>query len=90
MMELVPPLEDFLAAITDIPGEIVGVTLDGVTVELHGDGAIAAGLQHAQVRVEGELIDDRRAFVDWFVRVGAEWRIRAAVDLPAPAEAEAP
>jgi len=83
-------LEAFLGAIAEIPGEIVAVTLDGVAVELHGDGAIASGLQHAQVRVDGELIVDRRAFVDWFVRVGAEWRIRVAVDLPAPAEVQAP
>ena len=42
-------------------------------------------MQHAQVRVDGQVVDDRRPFVDWFVKDAGEWRIRVAVDLPGAA-----
>ena len=32
--------------------------------------------------IDGSVVDDRRAFVDWFVRQGGQWRLRTAVDLP--------
>jgi len=35
------------------------------------------------VRDHGKLVDDRRSFVDWFVKDSGDWRIRVAVDLPA-------
>lgn len=76
--------EGFLAAIQSIPGEITLVRLDRLQVDLTTSGALATGVQHAQVRVDGQTIDDRRAFVDWFVKVAGEWRIQAAVDLPEP------
>jgi hypothetical protein len=76
----------FLDAISQIPGEIVFVKLVGLTVDLSGDSAVAIGVQHAQVRVEGQTIDDKRPFVDWFVKHEGEWRLRLAVDLPAAAE----
>ena len=38
-------------------------------------------VQHAQVLVDGQVIDDRRGFVDWFVKHAGRWRIQAAVDL---------
>ena len=74
--------ETFLKGIEDIPGEIVFVRLVGLEVDLSGGGALATGIQHARVRIEGNEIDDRRAFVDWFVAHHDEWRIRVAVDLP--------
>lgn len=37
---------------------------------------------HARVRLDGQLIDDRRGFIDWFVEDAGTWRIQAAVDLP--------
>lgn len=78
----------FLDAIVKIPGEIVSVTLHELAIDVVGEAALATGIQHAQVRVDGQLIDDRRGFVDWFVKVGDTWRIRVAVDLPAaPPEA---
>ena len=46
-------------------------------------------VQHAQVRVEDQTIDDQRPFVDWFVKHDGEWRLRLAVDLPA-ASGQAP
>ena len=79
--------ERFLDGIRQIPGEIVFVKLESVQIDVAGDGAIATGLQHAKVRIDGQDIDDRRAFVDWFVRHGGGWKFRVAVDLPAPVEA---
>lgn len=74
----------FLDSIVQIPGEIVSVTLDALAIDVVGDGALATGIQQAQVRMDGQLVEDRRSFVDWFVKSGNTWRIRVAVDLPAP------
>jgi hypothetical protein len=71
----------FLDGIRQIPGEIVFVRLAGVTVDVCMDNALMTGIQHAQVRIDGALVDDRRAFVDWFVKHQGEWRIRVAVDV---------
>ena len=76
--------ENFLRAIEQIPGEILSVTLEAIDVDVSGSGALATGIQHAQLRLDGTVIDDRRAFVDWFINVEGEWRILVAVDLPAP------
>jgi ketosteroid isomerase-like protein len=75
----------FLKAIESIPGEIMSVELEHVTVDVSGESALVTGTQRARVRVNGEVVDDRGAFVDWFVKVEAGWRIRAAVSLPPPA-----
>src|SRR3977135_2433987 len=69
----------FLRAIEQIPGDIVFVKLERLDVDMAGSGALVTGIQHAQVRVAGKIIDDRRAFVDWFVKDSGTWRIRAAV-----------
>ena len=74
--------EAFLQAIEQIPGEIIGVSLEQVEIDMSPLGALVTGVQHAQVRVDAEVIDDRRGFVDWFVMLAGEWRIQAAVDLP--------
>jgi hypothetical protein len=74
----------FLAGIEQIPGEIVFVRLEQLVVDIAASWALVTGLQHAQVRVDGQVVDDRRGFVDWFVKQGNAWRIQAAVDLPAP------
>ena len=71
----------FLAGIAKIPGEILSVNVQQLTVDTVGDGAIVTGVQHAQLRIEGNLVDDHRSFVDWFVREDGDWRLRAAVDL---------
>jgi hypothetical protein len=34
------------------------------------------------VRLDGHIIEERRGFVDWFVKHAGEWRIQAAVELP--------
>lgn len=75
-------LEAFLGAIEQIPGEITFVKLEHLQVDLTASGALVTGIQHAQLRVDGQAIDDRRRFVDWFINVAGEWRVQAAVDLP--------
>ena len=80
----------FVQAIRDIPGEILFVRLVAVEVDLSDAGALVTGIQHARVRIEGTEIDDRRAFVDWFVKRDGEWRILVAVDLPTAEEPSAP
>ena len=78
--------EAFLQGIQNIPGEIAFVRLEHLVVDASTDWALVTGVQHAQVIVDGETFDDRRGFVDWFVKQAGEWRIQAAVDLPAPEE----
>jgi hypothetical protein len=74
--------EAFLQAIEQIPGEILVVNLERVEVDISPSGALVTGVQYAQVRVDGQIVEDRRGFVDWFVKHAGEWRIQAAVDLP--------
>jgi hypothetical protein len=74
----------FIRAIQEIPFEIISVRLEQLDIDICATGALVTGVQHAQVRVDGEAVDDRRGFVDWFVRDAGAWRIQAAVDLPAP------
>jgi hypothetical protein len=77
-------LEAFLHGIEQIPGEILAVRLDRLEVDVTPAGALVTGVQHARVRVDGQVIEDRRGFVDWFVKQNGEWRIQAGVDLPPP------
>ena len=74
--------EPFLQAIRDIPGEIVFVRLELVRIDMAGEAGVASGIQHARVRIDGQDIDDRRAFVDVFARIGGEWRLCVAIDVP--------
>ena len=76
--------DTFTAGIAEIPGEIVFVRLVDVRVDLVNGGALVSGIQHARVQIEGEVIDDRRAFVDWFLNVPGGWKLKIAYDLPAP------
>jgi hypothetical protein len=74
-------VEQFLNGIAQIPGEIRFVNLEQVEIDLCGPAAMATGIQHAQVVVDGQVVDDRRSFIDFFVKQDGEWRIQAAVDL---------
>jgi ketosteroid isomerase-like protein len=76
----------FLAAIERIPGEILSVNLARIEIDMAGDSALVTGIQHARVRLDGELIEDTRPFVDWLTKESGEWRLRAAVELPGPEE----
>ena len=73
----------FLQGIAQIPGEIVLVKLEDLRVDVAGDSAIVSGRQRAQVKIDENMIDDRRAFVDMFVRVEGKWLLRVAIDLEA-------
>jgi hypothetical protein len=85
-----PPVdaEAFLSRIRQIPGDIVLLRLEDLDIDVCGEAALVTGIQHAQVRLDGQLIDDRRGFLDWFVLETdprsdrREWRIRAAADVP--------
>ena len=72
----------FLQSIERIPGEILVVRLEQLDVDVSPTGALVTGVQYAQVLVDGHAVEDRRAFVDWFVNDDGVWRIQAAVDLP--------
>jgi hypothetical protein len=74
----------FTAGLAQIPGEIVHVRLADVRVDLAECGALVSGIQHARVRIEGVDIDDRRAFVDWFLKLPGGWKLKIAFDVPAP------
>ena len=70
----------FMTGVEQIPGEIKFVRLEQLTIDVFGTSAAATGVQRAQVVVDGQVIDDARRFVDWFVQQDGEWRIQAAVD----------
>ena len=74
-------LEKFLEGISAIPGDIVYVKLEDLRLDVTPAGVLATGVQHAQLRIDGQTIDDRRGFIDWFVDVNGEWKIQAAVDV---------
>jgi hypothetical protein len=74
--------EQFLTGVEHTPGEIVFVRLERLHIDECPTGALVTGVQHAQVVVDGDRIDDRRNFVDWFTKIDDEWRLQAAVDYP--------
>jgi len=74
--------EAFVAAVGQIPGEMLSVEITSLDVDIDGDAAIVAGMQHARVRLDGQVIDDTRPFVDWMVKRSGVWLFRAAIDLP--------
>lgn len=78
--------EAFLRAVEGIPGEITFVKLEQIDIDMAATGALVTGVQHAQVLLDGQVVDDRRGFVDWFVQQAGAWRIQAAVDLPVPTQ----
>jgi ketosteroid isomerase-like protein len=73
----------FLEAIRGIPGEIVFVRLERVDADISGDAALLTGIQHARLTLDGQTVDDRRAFADFFVKSDGGWKLRAAADFPA-------
>ena len=75
-------LAAFIEGIRGIPAEIVFVRLEHVEIDIAGASALATGVQHARVRVDGETLDERRPFVDWFVRTpSGRWLLQVALDL---------
>lgn len=76
-------VETFLKGVAAIPGEIVFVKLEDVRIDVTPTGVLVTGFQHAQVKMDGQTVDDRRGFIDWFVESDGVWKIQAAVDLHA-------
>lgn len=74
--------ETFLANVAQIPGDITFVRLEALHVDESPTGALVTGIQHARLVIDGKTIDDRRCFVDWFVKIDGEWRLQAAADVP--------
>ncbi len=75
--------DTFLRGITQIPGDILFVRVEQLTVDVSGDAALVTGVQQAQLKIDGAVVIDRRRFVDWFVKEAGDWRLRVAIDLPA-------
>src|SRR5688572_10147873 len=63
----VAAVEKFLEGIAAIPGEIIFVKLESLRLDVTPAGVLATGVQHARVKIDGQTIDDRRRFIDWFV-----------------------
>jgi uncharacterized glyoxalase superfamily protein PhnB len=73
-------IDAFLEGIAAIPGTIESVRLEHLKSDLLGDTALVTGTQSARVVLNGQVIDDRRGFVDCFVREGSRWRLRVAYE----------
>jgi ketosteroid isomerase-like protein len=81
------PRDAFIRAVCAVPAEILSVTLEKLEIDLGNGVALASGIQHARCRFHGELLNDVRPFVDWFVRgADGQWRARVALDLTPPAD----
>ena len=72
--------EVFLEGIAQIPGDILFVRVERLTVDVTGDHALVTGHQRAQLNIDGSVVDDHRSFVDWFVREAGDWKLRAAIE----------
>ena len=74
--------DEFVAGVEGIPGEIAHVQVEAIAVDVTPAGALVSGVQVARVHLDGQTIDDRRSFADWFVKTEEGWRIQAALDIP--------
>jgi len=73
----------FVAGIQQIPGEIIFVRLENLEIDLMGPSALVTGIQRTQLRIDGNLVEDVRPFIDWFVQDElGRWQIKVAMDLP--------
>jgi ketosteroid isomerase-like protein len=70
----------FAAGIRAQQEEMLSVELEHLEVDIAGDSAVATGVQFSRVRVEGETVEDRQPFVDWFVKTDGRWRLQGALD----------
>jgi ketosteroid isomerase-like protein len=72
----------FVRGVAAIPGEILEVSGEGVRAHQTGDTGIVEGVQVARVRIDGNVIEDRGAFVDVFVRRRGAWQLSFALNVP--------
>ncbi|HEY8231190.1 MAG: nuclear transport factor 2 family protein [Vicinamibacterales bacterium] len=80
----------FLAAIRDMPYQILEIHGEEIRVHALGEVALVSGIQRARVALpdNGAIVNAATAFVDAFVRSGAGWRLRHAVSVELPAAPE--
>jgi len=80
----------FLAAIRDMPYQILEIHGEEIRVHALGEVALVTGIQRARVALpdNGAIVNAATAFVDAFVRSGAGWRLRHAVSVELPAAPE--
>ena len=72
---------EFVAAICQLSLELEFVRIEELTIDLTGDAALATGIQHSRVHMDGETIDSRQPFIDWFVKHEGRWQLHVALDL---------
>lgn len=71
----------FVASVKEQPVEIISIQLEQLEIDVAGDSAIATGVQSSRARIEGETVDDRQPFVNYFVKRDGRWQLRVALDL---------
>jgi ketosteroid isomerase-like protein len=82
----------FLAAIRDMPFQILEIRGEDVRVRVLGDVALVSGIQRARVAMpdNGAIVNAATAFVDAFARTDAGWRLLHAVSVELPTPPEIP
>ena len=82
----------FLAAIREMPFQILEIRGEEVRVRVLGDVALVSGIQRARVAMpdSGAVVNAATAFVDAFARTEAGWRLRHAVSVELPTAPEIP
>lgn len=76
---------EFIAKVGEINVEITFVRREQISVDISAAGALVSGIQHAQIREDGEKFDSHRPFADWFVKNRAgQWVLQHSLDLPEP------
>jgi ketosteroid isomerase-like protein len=82
----------FLAAIRDMPFQILEIRGEDVRVRVLGDVALVSGIQRARVAMpdNGAIVNAATAFVDAFARTDEGWRLLHAVSVELPTPPEIP
>ena len=82
----------FLAAIRDMPFQILEIRGEDVRVRVLGDIALVSGVQRARVAMpdNGAIVNAATAFVDAFARTDEGWRLLHAVSVELPTLPEIP
>jgi ketosteroid isomerase-like protein len=71
----------FAASVREQPVEITSVQLEQLEIDVAGDSAVATGVQTSRARLDGETVDDRQPFLNYFVKRDGRWQLRVALDL---------
>ena len=72
---------EFVAAVCSLSVELLFVRIEELAIDLTGDAALATGIQHSQLRIDGQILDSRQPFIDWFVKSDGRWQLHVALDL---------